>query len=512
MSAHPSNPDLSWHLSALNNALADAAPERLAGLLRRLLVLQPGSPKFWSRLGKDKNRNGETSPAATYLVRSYFCANGSPQARSRLAGFLRATQSVETEVSTALLHDLLGPNDPTTLAISAMASLESGDFDDARRQARRAEILTPGCGRAWAVLALSAGISNDETGALRAWWIARTADPTAFAEHRGWPQRLAARNGVHAGALPLLVGIARSKSRNVRDRDGLIRLVAECDGPAERGRRRLPVVTQPLVLISQIQRSGGSMIIELLDNHPEVFAYPYELILGKPQKSDWPDLDLSAGAEQWMAELFEPRLPLLSLRGFAKSDLNRFATDRVPFAFDVPGMIGRFLRANRTRPGDQRELLNRYFTAYFRSWADYRESGRERWVAAFAPRLVMRPLSMRRYRRDYPDGHLVGSIRHPRSWLISAQRHSRQYQQYGPALELWQMSAEALLEQHLRAPEATTLLIYEELVAQPEAELRRLTADLGIEFRPSLLTPTLSGRPLCPGLTMDPGVRCAAPE
>ena len=147
--------------------------------------------------------------------------------------------------------------------------------------------------------------------------------------------------------------------------------------------------------------------------------------------------------------------------------------------------------------------MNRYFTAFFESWASQRMSGRERWVAAFAPRLVMHPLSMRRYRRDYPDGHLVGSIRHPRSWLISAQRHSKHYRSHANALGLWQLLAEALLERHQRAAGSTTVMIYEDLVSKPEEEMRRLAGDLGIEFHPTLLTPTLTGRPLKPNSSFD---------
>jgi len=36
-------------------------------------------------------------------------------------------------------------------------------------------------------------------------------------------------------------------------------------------------VTSPLVLISQIQRSGGSLLSQLFDGHPEVHAHPHEL-------------------------------------------------------------------------------------------------------------------------------------------------------------------------------------------------------------------------------------------
>ena len=64
-------------------------------------------------------------------------------------------------------------------------------------------------------------------------------------------------------------------------------------------------VDRPLILISQVHRSGGSMLAQLFDGHPQVFAHPAELFIGYPNKSDWPYLDLGAGPEAWFFALFE---------------------------------------------------------------------------------------------------------------------------------------------------------------------------------------------------------------
>ena len=37
-------------------------------------------------------------------------------------------------------------------------------------------------------------------------------------------------------------------------------------------------VNSPLALISQIQRSGGSLLSQLFDGHPEIHAHPHELM------------------------------------------------------------------------------------------------------------------------------------------------------------------------------------------------------------------------------------------
>ena len=64
-------------------------------------------------------------------------------------------------------------------------------------------------------------------------------------------------------------------------------------------------VTSPLVLISQIQRSGGTLLAQLFDSHPEIHAHPHELKIGKPKKYIWPKIDLNDNFERWFYILFE---------------------------------------------------------------------------------------------------------------------------------------------------------------------------------------------------------------
>jgi hypothetical protein len=53
-------------------------------------------------------------------------------------------------------------------------------------------------------------------------------------------------------------------------------------------------VRRPLILISQLPRSGGSLLSQLLDGHPELLVYPWEMKIGYPSKGKWPTLDLNA--------------------------------------------------------------------------------------------------------------------------------------------------------------------------------------------------------------------------
>ena len=46
---------------------------------------------------------------------------------------------------------------------------------------------------------------------------------------------------------------------------------------------KINFIDQPLILISQIQRSGGTLITQLFDSHKEIYAHPSELVLTNPK-------------------------------------------------------------------------------------------------------------------------------------------------------------------------------------------------------------------------------------
>ena len=93
-------------------------------------------------------------------------------------------------------------------------------------------------------------------------------------------------------------------------------------------------LTQPLVLITQIQRSGGTLLSQLLDGHPQVCAHPHELHIGKPMKWDWPMLDMRS-PESWFSYLYEKRLESFYHNGYVKPGSNPHKKEVLPFNFDA---------------------------------------------------------------------------------------------------------------------------------------------------------------------------------
>jgi len=110
-------------------------------------------------------------------------------------------------------------------------------------------------------------------------------------------------------------------------------------------------VTAPLTLISQIQRSGGSMLSQLFDGHPEVHAHPHELKIGYPKKYIWPDIDLNDTPDRWFEILFEDIVARHFRFGYKKMEKYR---ETFRFIFLLPLQREIFLKHLET---DQPKIL-----------------------------------------------------------------------------------------------------------------------------------------------------------
>lgn len=275
-----------------------------------------------------------------------------------------------------------------------------------------------------------------------------------------------------------------------------------------RSRREAIVpVSEPLVLISQVQRSGGTLLNYLLDGHPELHVHPYELQIGYPTKADWPVLDLEGGTEDWLELLSEPLLPTLFAEGYRKKpDMNEVENyPTLPFTV-VPTLVEhlfRLLCADHP-PRTQRQVIDRYLTAFFNAWVDNQGLREEpkRWVAGFAPRTAWGD-SRARFLRDYPDGRILAILRDPRAWYASASRFSGRYGDLAEAVSLWQRGATEIAAAKREEPEGTLVITYEALVRDAERVMRKVSDWLGITWFAGLVTPTFNRLPVRPNSSYD---------
>jgi hypothetical protein len=274
-------------------------------------------------------------------------------------------------------------------------------------------------------------------------------------------------------------------------------------------------VSAPLALISQIQRSGGSMLSQLFDGHPQVQAHPHELKIGYPKKYIWPEIDLNDSPEKWFAILFEDSVVEHLRNGYKK-----MAKYEESFLFTFLPSLQRkiFLQyLNSVETRTLRSVFDAYMTSYFGAWVNNQNRlGSKKIVVAFTPRLAMLKDNMSSFFNVYPDGQLISVVRDPRNWFPSATRH--RLDKYGDiqhALAQWLDSAKSMLQNKEIYGDRVCILTFEDLVSRTEAVMRHLTELLQINFDEILLTPTFNKLPIKPNTSFkleNPGIMTSALE
>jgi hypothetical protein len=254
-------------------------------------------------------------------------------------------------------------------------------------------------------------------------------------------------------------------------------------------------VDQPLVLVSQIQRCGGTLLSQLLDGHPELHVHPSELHIGHPRKDVWPEFVLAAGPKQHFETLVERPHKDLFAEGYRKRMREHEQYDDELFPFlQPPSLLASLFRLVVPRqPARVREILDAYFTAYFNAWLDNRHlrDGPKRWIAAFTPRLAWDE-SRARFFADYPDGRLIAVLRDPHDWYASARAHHRRYSDCEQAITEWVLGAHEIAAAARERPDSTLVLRFEDLVRETRPAMALVADWLGIARSETLAQPTFN--------------------
>jgi hypothetical protein len=255
-------------------------------------------------------------------------------------------------------------------------------------------------------------------------------------------------------------------------------------------------VTAPLVLISQIQRSGGSLLSQLFDGHPQLYAHPHELKIGYPKKNFWPQIDLNDVPQRWFEILFEDSVITLFKEGYKKESTSDIT---FPFIF-LPSLQQRiFLKyLESIQSVNHRDVFNAYMTSYFGAWLNNQNiGGSKKFVTAFTPRLSMIKANMETFFKIYPDGRLISIVRNPKNWFPSALRHNakikrNKYVDIETALSQWKENTQAAIWNKDNFGECVCIIKFEDLINDIETVMRYLAGFLNIQFDNILLIPTFN--------------------
>jgi hypothetical protein len=258
--------------------------------------------------------------------------------------------------------------------------------------------------------------------------------------------------------------------------------------------RRVVRVDQPLVLITQAQRSGGTLVQRLLDGHPQCHVFPFQF-----RGIDRAIRDgVAEPLEAWRA-LYNSKLVARSRHGH-RQQKHGVLDDENVFPFRLPPDLHRALYdecvGGLEQPGT-RSLIECYLTAFFNAWLDYENlAGNKRWVLAFEPGVSRGAARRTRVRDLYPDGRLISVVRDPWSWYASASRWEPRWRDRDRAIEHWCRVADGIRSWKRSLGTDLRLIRFDDLLLHTETTMRSLAEWLEIEFAPSLLRPTFNGLPI----------------
>lgn len=277
-------------------------------------------------------------------------------------------------------------------------------------------------------------------------------------------------------------------------------------------------VNQPLFLISEVQRSGGSLLAQLFDGHPQCHAHPHELKIGYPYKAFWPKLDLDGDPQHWFRKLFEDKTIKYFQRGYSKTGQGASTEFTYPFLL-LPALQRRIfldhLKKTKGKP-TYRDVLNAYMTSYFNAWVNNNNiAGEKLCVTGFTPMFASHADNVKQFFEVYPDGKLVSIVRNPHRWYASAKKHGHRFSEIDQALGHWLDSARGMLRNKKNHPDRVCILRFSKLITETKKTQRTLCGFMGLKFDPCLLTPTFNGNPMVPNSSFGlsgPGITREAVE
>jgi hypothetical protein len=141
-----------------------------------------------------------------------------------------------------------------------------------------------------------------------------------------------------------------------------------------------------------------------------------------------------------------------------------------------------------------------------------------KFITGFVPMMAAQQENMDEFWRVYPDGYLLSIIRSPLSWHTSFVKlkggKRPRYSNVEVTAARWNKSTEAIFREWERKKDRVIVLRFDDLVSRTEATMRAVGCRIGLEFHPSLVSPTFNGEPIASNSVFGattPGVVTSAP-
>jgi hypothetical protein len=250
-------------------------------------------------------------------------------------------------------------------------------------------------------------------------------------------------------------------------------------------------------MLGAMYENGGNVTHRFLDNHPEMFVYPFESQVGTslvhdrlssmfPLKYRWPEFSLEGTPLQDYRAIIDEECKIRSRTPF----VSKFRDSAMDFSDDERCLIYQDIIAKTGR--SRANNVAAFFQATFEAWKDYKRTGKEKAYVGYSPIIVV---DAEKILNDLPNAHFLHVVRNP--WSAYADTKKRPV-----PLPLKDYMLGWCLNQYfaftLKAKFADRLHIVrtEDTLADPVATLGPVCAAMGLQQAETLKTMSWNGTAL----------------
>ncbi len=253
-------------------------------------------------------------------------------------------------------------------------------------------------------------------------------------------------------------------------------------------------VKENIVWICQLPRTGGTLLLRLLDSHPQVHCYPAVFGFNTEGKI-WPDEKAIKESATALEDIFS-YMNMEKFHGIGiKKQSSNMPQQRYPIYFDgqwYREMFFEFLEGDRPR-----DYFNAFFTALFNAWRNNQNLyGKKKVITG---QMTLREPALygenfRNFKAVYPEGKMVFMVRRPDDWLASALKLEKSTPFSKDPFEVMAYY-KTLVRQAVEMASNGELIVFqfEDLLQKPETVMRWVAQKIGLAWNELLLSPTFNG-------------------
>lgn len=251
------------------------------------------------------------------------------------------------------------------------------------------------------------------------------------------------------------------------------------------------------LMLGAMYENGGNVTHRFLDNHPELFVYPFESQVGTslvqdklssmfPLKYRWPEFRLDATSYQDYKAIIDEEGKIRARTPF----VSKFRESVMDFNDDERCEIYQAIIAKTGR--SRANNVAAFFEATFEAWKDYKRSGREKVYVGYSPIIVV---DAEKILTDMPNAHFLHVVRNP--WSAYADTKKRPVPLSLKDYMLgWNTNQYFALTLKQKFPGRLHVVRTEDTLADPKKTLGAVCEAMGLEATETLTRMTWNGNEL----------------